>query len=753
MKFVPQFSIKERTHFWSAVVYDSASSTFFLSTPNEGFFQVRLKKIQTFNLIERAKGEFRSTNVISFTVLKTSDSTVVAHNGSQFTVTSSGIKVRTLGNLFGESLTLGLLTDNSVLCTRNGRVYYYSPADNYMIGHVFNDSFNRQSTGEQIESLHLEGDSVWVSTLKAFYCITKKNIKLLYERDSSGQSSKPYNVDFRLFFRLNKDEAFVSNESGMYRMRTSAPYRLDAIPELAGKFVRQITRYKNVMILSVYRNGLYVLKENHFYQVPMREDLNELRSCHSTYVDKNGYIWIPTDKGIFKSTASSVIESALNGGSEPFFFYYGKVDGIDNTEFNGSGTPTYAILKDEQLFYPSMGGIVSFRADDMDKEIINTPIFIEEILADNKEIYQLSDSVRLRSGINLLSIDFSTASFEDPKNQEIEYRMDRMEWRKIPADDRKRITLLNITSGNHLLIIRKRTGFGKNDYVYRTLVIHKNKAFYENFWFYLALVSLLFLLVWLFLRLKTLSLDRKRVQLQKLVEEQTAELSRSAEVKDLLISIIAHDMVTPLRHVGLVAEILEKDLEKDPQKVKGALGDIKSTSQKILSGSLSIINWMKYNIKKIQLEKKSVSLYGLVSETLEVFAPITKNKNIEVYNEVPKSCFVEVDYNIFVTVLNNLISNAVKYTTSGNIKIEINDTDNNLPIVLMISDTGRGMSEQSLLVIREVLNGNLQAIKTSDKINTGLGYVMISELAKIHGLTVTIESVPERGTKVSLVIP
>ncbi|MEI9913219.1 MAG: two-component regulator propeller domain-containing protein [Bacteroidota bacterium] len=181
--FIPQFSIEDKTHFWTGIVYDSLNSTFFLSTMNEGLFQVRLKKIKTFNIIERLpKNNISGESTISYAVLKTSDSTVAIPPGFQFTAGSSKTMIERLGYMYGDRETIGLLKDNIILVTQSSKMYYYSPDDGYRERKAYNDSFNNRSDGVAILMMYPEGDSVWVSTNNQFYCIKRNSIQLLFDK-------------------------------------------------------------------------------------------------------------------------------------------------------------------------------------------------------------------------------------------------------------------------------------------------------------------------------------------------------------------------------------------------------------------------------------------------------------------------------------------------------------------------------------------------------------------------------------------
>ena len=134
------------------------------------------------------------------------------------------------------------------------------------------------------------------------------------------------------------------------------------------------------------------------------------------------------------------------------------------------------------------------------------------------------------------------------------------------------------------------------------------------------------------------------------------------------------------------------------------------------------------------------------------FCSNCERENIIITNNVARSKFVEIDSNIFNTILNNLISNAIKYSNTGEISIYLGETDSETKTILKIKDTGNGMSEDTLHAMNEIIKGNIHAITTTHKLSTGLGYIMIAELIRIHGLSLSVESHVNVGTIVSIVI-
>lgn len=747
--FIPQFTLP-KSYRINKVVYDSVNATYFLGTANEGILQVKLQKIKTFDINALLPPGVSINNYINYALLRIDSNTVLTASGFRFTTSDTGIAVRQVANEFSTRQTVARLGDSAVLGTGPNGIVYYLHRENYKIPHIYNDSITKltKKMGE-LSMLLPEGDSVWVSSLQYLYCISRTRLKEYTPQRKIPHPDLKVFQALQLFYRLNNNEVLISSGKGFYKMTLSPTPVYEDVPGMEGVVVRHLNPYKDVLIAAGYRKGIYILKEGRGYKVPLPEELQDLKTCHSTYIDKEGYIWITTNKGLFKSTAESVVQAALTQGAPPYFFCFGRNDGIDNLEFNGGGVPAYALMPDGRVFYPSMGGIVTFNPADLKDRISDWPVYIENILVD-KKMSSCADSIWLPADFAVLDVELSAGNFGDPRNLAVEYRLDNGEWEKLRADKELRITLVKIASGWHELVIRKRTGFGDNDYVYTYLFINRYKKINEKWWFFPLILLLLTGFIWLLLRWRTRSLIRKREQLQELVNIQTEELSKAVEAKDMMIGIITHDMLTPLKHVSFIAGILEKGMEKDPQKMTEALRDIKETSDKIHSGSQSIVNWMKYNNKNVPVNKQTLHLYSFADAVLDVYRALAKNKNITLVNDVRKSAFVEADHNIFTTIVTNIISNAVKHTSGGQIKIQTIATGDKM--ILQVSDTGAGIDESTLTIIREVLKGNLQSMKEGSKVAPGLGYIIISELIKIHNLSITIESKPGNGTTVSLII-
>jgi len=185
-----------------------------------------------------------------------------------------------------------------------------------------------------------------------------------------------------------------------------------------------------------------------------------------------------------------------------------------------------------------------------------------------------------------------------------------------------------------------------------------------------------------------------------------------------------------------------------------ALSDIKATAEKILSGSLGIINYMKYSSSRVVVNRQPVNLYDVAQEACNKLVMEVTHKHIKLKNDISNFIFVKVDEIVFNLILINAISSSIEHFGSNEIEISAQTKpESPSEIVLTIKDNGTAIDHDRLIQIRKLLKGDIEAIKAISKTSSGLAYILISELARIHELAISIESVANTGTTVSVVIP
>ena len=159
---------------------------------------------------------------------------------------------------------------------------------------------------------------------------------------------------------------------------------------------------------------------------------------------------------------------------------------------------------------------------------------------------------------------------------------------------------------------------------------------------------------------------------------------------------------------------------------------------------------------KIRLEKKDekverVELNERISMAISTVNPMAIQRNICFDVEAPVPVIVEADPSDIDIILNNLISNAVKYNTEGGkVTIRLEQQDSVAKIVIM--DTGIGMNpEEVSQLFKEFVR--IKNVKTKDITGSGLGLAIVRKLIELYKGHIDVESLPDRGSTFTVTLP
>jgi signal transduction histidine kinase len=329
-------------------------------------------------------------------------------------------------------------------------------------------------------------------------------------------------------------------------------------------------------------------------------------------------------------------------------------------------------------------------------------------------------------------------------------------WRSIPVGERD-LRFSRLPPGQYVLRIRK---LGAPDAERPTTLRFEVLApFYRQRWF-LALAGLLTgLFFYLALRVNEHRLRRRNQELESAVRGRTWEieqanerLRRSVELKERLVSIISHDIVTPLRFIARVARTTAREASEVPG-LDESLNDIAVSSDKLYANAHNMLSWIKHQEGRIELRPMHVALNPLVEEALDVVRALARSQGDVLINDVPLDDVLRTDRDVVLIILQNLISNAVNYTRNGRVVVHGSmGTDH---YELSVADTGPGITPKALAHVRDILSGQhgRRGMDHGDPEMQGLGYVIIGELAALLGGNVEVDPREGGGTRVTLRLP
>ena len=195
-----------------------------------------------------------------------------------------------------------------------------------------------------------------------------------------------------------------------------------------------------------------------------------------------------------------------------------------------------------------------------------------------------------------------------------------------------------------------------------------------------------------------------------------------------------HELNIPTSTIKINLHLLKKDLTDTKSLIR--LERIEKANESLSS----LYNNMEYEFKKEfeNIDLEDFSLFDALNNSLDKFEDIKKDTIIEVF--VPKNIVLNSDYNGFIIVLDNLISNAIKYNSKENPYIKISFENS----VLSIFNKGLGIDTKNIML---VFDRYFQ--ENSQNIGYGIGLAVVKEFCDKNGIGINIESF-EDGNRINL---
>jgi CheY-like chemotaxis protein len=231
----------------------------------------------------------------------------------------------------------------------------------------------------------------------------------------------------------------------------------------------------------------------------------------------------------------------------------------------------------------------------------------------------------------------------------------------------------------------------------------------------------------------------------------TTEAEKANESKSVFLSNMSHEIRTPMNGVLGTLQILERS-ELD-EKSKELVSKAIYSASSLLTIINDILDFSKIEAHKLVLEQAPFS-FGEVLESVKLDTiESVRCKGIELIINIDP-CFHDGWMGDYVRVrqfLLNLISNAVKFTETGSVTVDVSRNDKNV-IEIVVTDTGIGMSDEAQQRIFERFN-QADSSTTRKYSGTGLGMPITVSLIRLMGGDISINSVVDQGTAVAISLP
>ena len=448
--------------------------------------------------------------------------------------------------------------------------------------------------------------------------------------------------------------------------------------------------------------------------------------------DKNGRLWMSTNRGI--SCFDPIAE---------LFFNYSIEDGLQGFEFN---TNSFMKKADGEFYFGGTNGFNRFYPEFKQNNIAPTIQITDfkindKYFAENNYIGEM-DEVHLAYDENTFSIQFAAIDYQSNGNNKYRAILENYlgTWTELGQSNTIRYT--KVPPGNYLFKVAAANSDGVWSEEAKELRIYIAPPWYQTWWAVSLWVALFFSAV-LFIYKYQLS--------KKTTEREAHRLKELDGFKTRFYANITHEFRTPLTVISGMADALKSNPEQEREK---KLNLIKKNSQSLLA----LVNRM-LDLSKLQAGKMSsdisqgdvIVLLKYLTEAHESFAK-TKNVGLQFYSE-EKELLMDFDAKKMEQVLNNLVSNAIKFTTEyGKILVVAKrHISNSKPwLEIKIKDTGIGISEEQLPHIFDRFH---QANPAHENQGSGIGLALVKELMDNMDGKIRVDSSLHAGTTFTLLFP
>lgn len=628
---------------------------------------------------------------------------------------STFLKSKNILTLFEDSshkIWVGTYSSGVYVLSKQGQIleHYIASNDSTGLGTNFIYTIQEDSEG-----------NIWFGGRRGEVCKLDKS-KGIFRRISISQANHIIPKD--------RNTMLISTGNGVYKVdihsMKTIPFPINE--QLKSKYIGDMhLEGDSILWMASYGNGInrYNLKTNSLKAYTKEEAGLSSNIIYSLLVDNDRRLWFCSDNGL---GYIDLIQGALTN--------FSAADGISDIIFRQiSRTKTH----DGFLYFGSVNGVTYFKPKDIVKRESKGKLFLQEFRLFNKVIHADEENSPLKDAINNLSkitlnyrqhsfsVNFVNINYSIGEEKKYMWRLRGVDSDWIGPSKEQTANYTNIIPGDYLFEVKALDG---NNRIldHRELKITITPPFWETVWARMIMVVLLAgFIYWLYNYIS-----------QRVRERQTKDKI------DFFISTI-HDIRTPLTLVNSPIEELKAEIEPTP-KSEYLLGLITANIKKLNGMFSQLLDFQKAYEKQDKLSLKEIDVKVFLTNKVKSWQSIAANRKQKLHLDIPNADIYEwFDTNKMDKIVDNLISNAIKYTPDGG---EICVTLYSEPQYwkVKVSDTGIGISRKDQKNLFHRFYRGKNAINSSVG-GSGLGLLLIKQYVALHEGSIGVNSVENKGSE------
>ncbi|TNE69540.1 hypothetical protein EP331_14005 [bacterium] len=579
----------------------------------------------------------------------------------------------------------------------------------------------------------------------------------LYKKEKNGWVEFPLPKEKRevkTWYQENKNLFWIGTKHGIAKIEQEI-IQPDPFPDFPDVAVRYITSYgPNRWIFSTEGLGLIFYVNAKQYRMDISNGLNS--NFVSSAVMLDSMIWVSTNSGISSFNKKHIQRLMDDPGYLVPVRIYDELDGMETAETNGGVYPNIIVDEFGKIWYPTMNGIAVLDTKKaLQESHLDPRIFVDELRIDGS-IAPIQDPIKLKNEHKELFVRFSVIQFAQPERLLFAYRLSsKQDW--VPLGDMPIVSLNQVATGNQELEFSVWNKEGRILST-KTVSITKEPHYTESAWFILLMISIGIGMGFVLYKIRILQLKRSEERLNAQILERTEALEEEKEksekallklakineqlkaankMKNDFLSIAAHDLKNPLNGIMGFSELLLDEFEQD-QRLKQMASYIQKNSEKMLDMIERLLEQGKMNEELMNMKMENTDISEIAWTAAAEFFPIAKKKMQKISLSMGDQTIIQADAFWLRECIDNLISNALKYSPIGTI-IHVRTLRENHEIILEVQDSGPGIAPEDRIKIFEPYK-RLDHKTTGGETSTGLGLSIVKRVMDQHHGKIEVDS-------------